>query len=990
MDFNLIPDRILALLWRASWQASVLVLLILLAQMMFGKRLTPKWRYALWLLVVVRLLLPVTPSSAWSVFNVGNPERFSGIGLDRWSRGEPWEVEREAAPQTLSVAQPAKVTAATPINVTAPATTGTATVPPRRSFLQSALVFLRQHLVWIWFLGVLALSMRLAWGNYLFSLQLRRRKPITEPSVLAVLDECRERIGLRRPLTLIEAPELDSPALFGCFRLKLLLPEKLIEHFSPAELRHVFLHELAHVRRRDAAVNWLTTILQTLHWFNPVLWFAFQRMRADRELACDALALAHAHDGESRRYGQTVIKVLEGFTQPTAIPGLVGILEDKKQIKERITMIAQFKPSSGWPVMALALVTLLGCVSLTDGKKQTAGEQNRSGGDATARIWDSAGGAMKASTGVEGQPVVRLVASDKIDWWLTFGGEARPSPNGKYLSYINWDDGNLAFYNVDTGELKDLTSEGTWSGNPNQFSMEGIWSPDSTQVAYLWSMGGDQGELRIVDRDGGKPKTLVPAKLWPQSWSKDGRHILALGPYRKAWPSRNEKMDGILLVDAATGKTNMVKLLPDGDESVTASLSPDGKYIAYCYGRNEPGSTNAAHSDIRIVNIDGSNDRSLIDHPAKDVTPRWMPDGKHLLFASDRSGNNAIWMLPISQGQKAGEPRMVRDITGMLLGTAEDGAVFYSASAPNFNIYVAEADWDSATLGTPRLVSLRYDGKNRNPRWSSDGSRLGYISERDAFVLVFQDAATGKEEDVKADLEYCQRTVWSPDLSRLVEVAKSPTQKGNGLFEVNVKTGRRTILESLAEPSDDVGRPLFTADGKHLIYTKFHWPKRPESGPVELDLATRRERRIGGALGGYGSWGAISPDGSRLATCKNPYPVKEGDKVGLQIASRADGVTKTVPEFPIGEKGGGQVCAWLPDNRRVLVAFGGKQSQQLYLVDADTGSSRPFGPPQPKGEEIGVLSIHPDGKRIAFDRGRTIQEIWAMKNFLPDEKLATK
>jgi bla regulator protein BlaR1 len=112
--------------------------------------------------------------------------------------------------------------------------------------------------------------------------------------VLAILDECRERLGLRlgRPLTLMEVPELESPALFGCFRLKLLLPQDLLARFSPTELRHVFLHELAHVRRGDAAMNWLTTILQTLHWFNPVLWFAFHRMRADREVACDALVLA--------------------------------------------------------------------------------------------------------------------------------------------------------------------------------------------------------------------------------------------------------------------------------------------------------------------------------------------------------------------------------------------------------------------------------------------------------------------------------------------------------------------------------------------------------------------------------------------------------------------------------------------------------------------------------------------------------------------------
>ncbi len=987
MELTALTSSFLALLWRASWQASVLVLLILLAQMVFGKRLAPKWRYALWLLVVVRLLLPVTPASTWSVFNVGNPGRFSVTGFDRWSRGEPWEVERESAARTSPEAQPANVTAATPSNITAPAKPGSAIVPSR-TFLKSALIFMRQHVVWIWFIGVLALSMRLAWGNYLFALQLRRRPRISAPSVLAVLEECRERIGLRRPLTLVEAPELDSPALFGCFRLKLLLPEKMIERFSLAELRHVFLHELAHVRRGDAAVNWLTTILQTLHWFNPVLWFAFHRMRADRELACDELALTHAREAESKPYGQTVIRVLEGFTQPTAIPGLVGILEDKKQIKRRITMIAQFKKTSGGPVAALALVALLGCVSLTDGKKQNAGAQNRSGVGA---------GAMKASAGVDGQRVVRLVASDKVDRWVAFGGDTRPSPNGKYLSYINWDEGNLAFYNMETGELRDLTTEGTWSGNPNQFSWDGIWSPDSTQIAYFWKMG-EKGELRIVHRDGGKPKTLVPAKVWPQSWSKDGRRILAVGPYSKAGPDSSEKVDGIQVVDALTGKTTMVKQLSDNpndsleaghlNQGPIASLSPDGRFIAYSRAQKDPGSTNSAQRDIRIVNIDGSNDRGLIEHPANDLAPHWMPDGKHLLFVSDRSGSSAIWMLGVNNGQKAGEPQMVRDIAGRILGTADDGAVFYSSSAPSFNIYVAEADWDSATLGTPRLVSLRYDGKNRNPSWSSDGSRLGYVSRRDPFVLVFQDVATGKEEDVKAESGFGDHPTWSPDLSRLVARAKSPTQRGGSLFEVDVKSGRRSLLEIRAEPTDDVGYfSAFTPDGKHLIYCKASWTTNTPRGMVELDLTTRQERWLPKGVGRYGQPVAVSRDGLRLASCKVPYPAKDGDKIQVVVGSRTDDAVKTVAEFPIGD---GRVYDWLPDNRRVIVSMAGDGDQQLYLVDVETGSSRPFGPPQKRGEYMSNLRIHPDGKRIAFDRGRTIQEIWAMKNFLPEDKLAAK
>src|SRR5437762_409184 len=106
----------------------------------------------------------------------------------------------------------------------------------------------------------------------------------------------------------------------------------MVERCTPQELRFVFLHELAHLKRRDIAVNWLTTILQILHWFNPLVWLAFARMRVDRELACDELALSFAAAGESKSYGGAIIKLVEGFARPAALPGLVGILEDRQQM----------------------------------------------------------------------------------------------------------------------------------------------------------------------------------------------------------------------------------------------------------------------------------------------------------------------------------------------------------------------------------------------------------------------------------------------------------------------------------------------------------------------------------------------------------------------------------------------------------------------------------------------------------------------------------
>jgi hypothetical protein len=106
--------------------------------------------------------------------------------------------------------------------------------------------------------------------------------------------------------------------------------------------------------------------LQTVHWFNPLVWLAFHCLRADRELACDALALSHARTGDNEAYGLTIVKLLEGFGQSVWTPSLAGILENKQQIKERISMIAKFHKSERGLALALSLLAGLALVTLTD------------------------------------------------------------------------------------------------------------------------------------------------------------------------------------------------------------------------------------------------------------------------------------------------------------------------------------------------------------------------------------------------------------------------------------------------------------------------------------------------------------------------------------------------------------------------------------------------------------------------------------------------
>ena len=351
-------DAFFAWLWRASWQASVLIVLVLLAQSLLRRQLTPRWRHALWVLVVIRLALPWSLESRVSLFNWFNGQsRFSSVT----SPGDkpetlPGKPEPEKVMLNPQGPRPSSVSPEV-------ATTVSGSIPPPAP---APRLWWLKWFPWLWVAGVVGLPSFLLMTTYRLGRRVRRQRPLTDAAVLNLVEDCKQEMVVRTPLTLVETSAVSSPSLYGFIRPRLLLPAGMTQRFSPAELRHVFLHELGHVKRGDIPMNWLTTALLTLHWFNPLVWYAFSRMRVDRELACDALALSYAEEMENQSYGQTIIKLLEGFSRPAIAPGLVGILENKTQLKERINMIAKFKKTNRWPALAIVLFTGLGLVALTD------------------------------------------------------------------------------------------------------------------------------------------------------------------------------------------------------------------------------------------------------------------------------------------------------------------------------------------------------------------------------------------------------------------------------------------------------------------------------------------------------------------------------------------------------------------------------------------------------------------------------------------------
>ncbi|HVT03485.1 MAG TPA: M56 family metallopeptidase [Thermoanaerobaculia bacterium] len=269
-----------------------------------------RWRHALWLIVLLRLAFPVLPSSSWSIFNL---VRFSSAFM-----------LRSAVPVSVL-----------PAGISLPRVSSTVWFQPDPWGRAGDL------LVAVWLLGIALVALRLLVASIRLQRRVARagRWPELEAGLVPLLSECRAKLGIRRVVRLVVSDAVKTPALRGVLRPALLLPPNVVDGFTQRELRHVVLHELWHVRRLDVAINWILSAIQALHWFNPLVWFAVARIKEEREICCDELALSCLEEEERFSYGTTMLRLLEGFRTAAPIPALVGIVNHKQQMKRSLLAI---------------------------------------------------------------------------------------------------------------------------------------------------------------------------------------------------------------------------------------------------------------------------------------------------------------------------------------------------------------------------------------------------------------------------------------------------------------------------------------------------------------------------------------------------------------------------------------------------------------------------------------------------------------------------
>lgn len=222
----------------------------------------------------------------------------------------------------------------------------------------SRTLIINRVLVMIWGVGVIGI---LAF-YYLGNRKLRSIKRFSEgPSkeIKDLFDNCYRTLDIKRRIVLLQSDLVASPMSFRCQHTYIILPKKEMHHLSSTQVEHVLLHELMHFKHKDIMVNLLSCVIQMIYWFNPLIWWAFSKMRLDQEVYCDWAVLNHYYSEEERLgYGETLIHFARQRSTPYVYTAN-QLIKNKNQIKYRIGQIVSFNPYTRMTKIAGYLLSIL-------------------------------------------------------------------------------------------------------------------------------------------------------------------------------------------------------------------------------------------------------------------------------------------------------------------------------------------------------------------------------------------------------------------------------------------------------------------------------------------------------------------------------------------------------------------------------------------------------------------------------------------------------
>jgi len=652
--------------------------------------------------------------------------------------------------------------------------------------------------------------------------------------------------------------------------------------------------------------------------------------------------------GSGQQKDRAEVDLQAAIRMETVEGDLKGAIEQYKKIAAQ--------PGAGRATVATALLRMGQCYEkLGNAEARTAYERVVSDFADQAEQVKQARVRLAALGGPEGAGglVARRVLTDAS------GVRGVLTADGKYIRYMDWGTGDVVQFEVTSGQTSRIKNGGPWGEMENPVEGQ-AFSRDGKQIAYDRFTKDGSPQLRIRNLDGSGFRTLYsesPSKAF--DWSPDAGSILAL---------RSVSSEGIelVLISTVDGSVRVLRSIASAPYMLSrASFSPDGRFVAFSLvGEGSP-----PHGDVFLMTVDGRNEVVVAGHPAEDELLAWTPDGRSLLFLSDRSGTWDIWTVRITGGKQQGEPELLKKDFGgdsQFLGFAPDGSLYYKTATPLGHLYYGEVDPETGkVLVPPATVMTRYNGPPSWSTWSPDGRSLLYIScGRETGPgnnnLTIRSTATGEERFLSTRLRYVWEIYWAPD-SRTV-LAWGMTVKENALFRIDTETSETTKL------ADGRWAPRLSPDGKTLVYMG-------KGGIIKRNLDTGEESvgvKVGTEM--LNSYDDLSPDCQEVVFQKNgtvyTVPLNGGKERelfrGLAHYSK---------------------LRWTSDGRYIIAQAidekTGKflQISEIWRIPVQGGTPLKL---DLSVSNMEFFTLHPDNRHFAFSVNEgSKSELWVLENFLP-------
>ncbi|MBI4908178.1 MAG: PD40 domain-containing protein [Acidobacteria bacterium] len=582
-------------------------------------------------------------------------------------------------------------------------------------------------------------------------------------------------------------------------------------------------------------------------------------------------------------------------------------------------------------------------------------------------------------------------------------GRGMVSPDGRFVTYTDWDSGDLAVHDIAAATDRRLTDTKQDKASVNVFAEGSAISPDGKQVAYLWyDSTRDKAQLWLASLNGNANARRLfdnPDVDWlrPWDWSPDGKWVVVA-------LFRTDKTQQIGLVSIADGTMRVLKSV-DWRGTGRIRFSPDGKHVGYDLPQNETG----VERDVFVLSVDGAREIRSVAHPSNDTMLDWTPDGRLLLFASDRTGTLGLWGVPIADGKPQGAPELLRadfPARAESIGVTRTGTLYYAihGSQDRFKIQVATMDFSTGKYASkPTDLTQDYLESNATPTWSPDGRQLAYKSVRGPAqkpsheVILIRSMDSGQVRELRPKLTYFGPMAWAPD-GRWFLTLGGDLQGRRGIFQVDPDTGAATTL-LLDQPGERSWYPHWSRDGKSFLF-KRDYRLSKESAYIERDVATGKERVV---IRRRVLLNMVNPSPDDQYLVSRSVDEASNSRTLLLIPLQG-GEARELLRYPAevsredladSRKGAWlNLGMWAPDSRSFL-AFKYRGDPQdprskslgTWRIPVDGGAPQKLDDTSYRDSDVAKPAVHPDRRRVAFTVKETTPrrdpEIWALDNFLP-------